>query len=96
MKLLPLILAAVVQVHAWQVNFFEDKNCQNETQATGGVGSRGCTNIPEAVLSFQYFGDGGTLQLFAQDNCGPAFLQQSASSGSCEGTNRETLSWAII
>jgi len=95
MKLLPLILAAVVQVHAWQINFYSDENCLNEIQGTGGVGSRGCTDLPQAALAFQYFGDGGTLQLFAQENCGPAFLQQSFSTN-CQGTNRETFSWAII
>ena len=96
MKLLPLILAAVVQVHAWQVNWFAEDNCEFEIQATGGSGFQDCTNLPSGAGSVQYFSDGGTLQFFGQFNCGPAFAQSPFSSDDCELIGEETFSWAIV
>src|ERR1700761_3223152 len=96
MKLLSLILAAVVQVHAWQVNWFADENCEFEIQATGGSGFQDCTNLPSGALSVQYFSDGNTLQFFGQSNCGTAFAQQFDSSAPCELIGVEAFSWAIV
>lgn len=94
------VLSATV-TSAWQLNLFSDTNCQNEVFSRGGTGDVACTAAGEPapnVLSYQYFSDGGTLQLFTAPICSSTLIFQTtfSSAGCTTGLGNGISAFAII
>ncbi|KAF2182137.1 hypothetical protein K469DRAFT_245366 [Zopfia rhizophila CBS 207.26] len=92
---------SIPTTNAWQVNLFSDENCQNLVFARGGTGSQGCTsagNPPANVKSYQYFSDGGLLQLFTAPICSTTLIFQTrfSSAGCTTGLGNGISAFAIL
>ena len=102
-SLAPVIASALFAevISAWQLNLFTDANCQNLVFSQGGVGDVACTAAgapAPQVLSYQYFSDGGTLQLFTAPICSDTLIFQTtfSSDGCTTGLGNGISAFAII
>jgi hypothetical protein len=89
---------------AQQLEFFSiqpgnDPGCSGADTvvfSTTNVGPVGCVNLIPSADCFVYISEGNLLQLFAQENCGPAFFQSTLSTDGIIPIGEEAVSFAII